>query len=150
MNSQNELNTAASTATADAAITGSPYYYFQNLCVESYWQAVCSPSPRLRELDSVLACNLIGVLLEQLCAYTGFRLDSAKTDIVIDRIYQLYPHYHTADLRLFYNLCCEARFGTLEAYDRENPQVIFQWLRQFDQERFPFLQSAEIYYHFTE
>lgn len=153
MNSPSKSSSAVSTASADPApviIDMTPRRYFDNICIESYWQAVCSTTPRLRNLDSSWACNLIAVCLERLCTYVGFRLDADKTDIVIDRIYQLYGHYHTSDLRLFYNLCCEARFGTLEAYDRENPQLIFLWLRLYDQERTPYLQTAEIYRGFRE
>lgn len=134
----------------EQTLNSDPYGYLKRLQVNTYFQAITCAEPRLRDLPEPTALTFLVALIDRLSNYCGFRLSPDQTDCVVARIIRTYRHYRTADFKLFYQLCQQARYGILEAYDRENPQIIFLWLQQYDQARMPFLETAELMYNYKE
>jgi len=123
-----------------------PYRYFRTLNPANMLRAVANDTPELRSLDDEVALAFLAIAIERICYFIEYRLDKDKTQYTVGFCFRNYSHWRTADWKLFFTYCCTARYGTLAAFDRENPQILFEWLRQYEAERQQVAETARVYF----
>lgn len=137
--------TNSSAASANNEATDYGYAYFSQLPQREPLQAARSATPAIRALTGEQQVTFLTIAINRILQVLSFRLESEQSFLLLDFASNSYGDWRTADWRVFFLRVCQGYYGILEAYDRQNPQIILSWMRAYEADRTEAVHTAQLY-----